>query len=129
MHKVLLTLILALLVQDTDAGEVMAPAFTLAKADGEEITLPRSHDGVDIYLFWASWCPYCKALMLQLEDMLVEYDEGLTIYALNIRDDEDPVKFMDERSYDFVLVPEADSIMELYEYKTNKGYFPKNQEL
>ena len=35
---------------------------------------------------------------------------SLTIYALNIRDDEDPEQFMAEHSYDFVVIPEADSI-------------------
>ena len=123
MRKVLLTLILALSVQHISAQELAAPAFTLANADGEQVTLPRSHDGVDIYFFWASWCPYCKALMPHLQSMRLEHGEDVTIYALNIRDDEDPQHFMKERGYDFVVIPEADSIMELYGVRPTPGLF------
>ena len=123
MHRVLLTLILALSVQPSDAQEVMAPAFTLANAAGEQVTLPRSHNGVDIYFFWASWCPYCKALMPHLQSMRIEHADDLTIYALNIRDDEDPERFMAERGYDFIVIPEADSIMELYGVRSTPAVF------
>ena len=123
MQRVLLTLILALSVQHSYAQEVVAPSFTLANAAGEQVTLPRAHDGVDIYFFWASWCPYCKALMPHLQSMRIEYGDELTIYALNIRDDEDPEPFMAENGYDFVLMPEADSIMELYGVRPIPGVF------
>jgi hypothetical protein len=37
----------------------MAPGFTQADSSGKEISLPRRHDGVDIYLFWTdSWSTY-----------------------------------------------------------------------
>jgi len=123
MQRVLLALILALSVQHSYAQEVTAPAFTLANAAGEQVTLPRAHDGVDIYFFWASWCPYCKALMPHLQSMRIEYGDALTIYALNIRDDEDPEPFMAEHGYDFVVIPEADSIMELYGVRPTPGLF------
>jgi cytochrome c biogenesis protein CcmG/thiol:disulfide interchange protein DsbE len=137
MRRALLTLFLALSVQHSEAQEVAAPAFTLANAAGEQVTLPSAHDGVDIYFFWASWCPYCKALMPHLQSMRIEYGEdgpgqpldgfpvspSVTIYALNIRDDEDPEHFMAERGYDFVVIPEADSIMELYGVRSTPGLF------
>ena len=123
MQRMLLTLILALSVQHSYAQEEVAPAFTLANAAGEQVTLPRAHDGVDIYFFWASWCPYCKALMPHLQSMRIEYGDAVTIFALNIRDDEDPEPFMAEHGYDFVLIPEADSIMELYGVRPTPGLF------
>jgi thiol-disulfide isomerase/thioredoxin len=123
MHKALLTLILALSTQPIYAQELAAPTFTLPNTIGEQITLPRSHDGVDIYFFWASWCPYCKALMPHLQSMRIEHGDDLTIYALNIRDDEDPEHFMNERGYDFVVIPEADSIMELYGVQPTPAVF------
>ena len=123
MRKIFLTLLLALFAQQAAAQDMMAPAFTLADTDGEEITFPRKHDDVDIYFFWASWCPYCKTLMPHLESMRIEYGDDLTIYALNIRDEEMPEIFMMEHDYDFILIPEADSIMEPYGIKAVPALF------
>lgn len=123
MRKVFLTLLLAWFAQPIYAQEAAAPTFTLADTDGEEITLPRKHDGVDIYFFWASWCPYCKSLMPHLQSMRIEYGDDLTIYALNIRDEEMPEMFMMEHDYDFILIPEADSVMEPYGIKAVPALF------
>ena len=123
MYRVALILLLALIVQLGNAQDSTAPAFTLANSAGEEVTLPRSHDGVDIYFFWASWCPYCKALMPHLQSMRIEYGDEVTIYALNIRDDEPPEAFMAKHGYDFILIPEADSIMELYGVRPTPAVF------
>lgn len=117
MRRIFLTLLLALFAQQAAAQDMAAPAFTLADSDGEEITFPRKHNGVDIYFFWASWCPYCKTLMPHLQSMRIEYGDDLTIYALNIRDEEMPEIFMMEHDYDFILIPEADPVMEPYGIK------------
>ena len=100
-----------------------APEFTIADEHGVSVTLPREHDGVDIYLFWASWCPYCKALMPHLQSIRDEYGEDVRIYALNIRDDNDPRVFLDGLGYDFILLPEADDVMEAYGVKGTPGLF------
>jgi len=118
-----MTLLMALLVQNSHAQYTTAPSFTIDDADGERLTLPRKHDGADVYLFWASWCPYCKALMPHLQGMRAELDDAVTIYALNIRDEEMPEMFMLEHEYDFILIPEADSVMELYGVKAVPGLF------
>lgn len=123
MRRAFLTLLLAVLAQQSFAQELAAPAFTLPNADGEQVTLPRTHDGVDIYFFWASWCPYCKALMPHLQSMGIEYGDDVTIYALNIRDEEMPELFMLEHGYDFILLPEADPVMELYGVRPTPALF------
>ena len=123
MRKAFLTLLLALLVQHSYAQDLAAPAFTLANAAGEPVTLPRMHDGVDIYLFWASWCPYCKALMPHLQSMRIEYGDDVTIYALNFRDEEMPEPFIREHGYDFILLPEADPVAGLYGVRPTPALF------
>lgn len=112
-----------LLASPAYAELTIAPSFTLTDADGQKITLPSKLDGVDIYLFWASWCPYCKALMPHLQSIQIEYGDDVRVYALNIRDDEDPVEFMQNYGYDFVILPEADPVMGLYGVRPTPALF------
>ncbi len=123
MRKWLLVLILAFVVPHSYAGDTAAPAFTLTNTAGEEVTLPRSHNGVDVYFFWASWCPYCKALMPHLQSMQIEYGDDINIYALNIRDDEDPKVFMQKAGYDFDVLVDADSTMAAYGVRGTPALF------
>lgn len=123
MKIILLSIALTLLAPQSYADRVQAPGFTLADAFGNQVTLPREHDGVDIYLFWASWCPYCKALMPHLQSIQIEYGDDVRVYALNIRDDEDPVAFMQEKAYDFTLLPDADPVMALYGVQPTPALF------
>ncbi len=116
-------LALALVAAQAFADEIPAPSFTLADAAGNDVTLPGKQAGVDMYLFWASWCPYCKALMPHLESIQIEYGADVRIYALQIRDDEDGVAFMQEHGYDFILLPDADTVMAPYGVRSTPGVF------
>ena len=99
---------------DKQPGATPAPAFSINDAKGIERKFPGKHQGVEIYLFWATWCPYCKALMPHLQSIQIEYGEAVRIYALHIRDDEDPEAFLRKQGYDFILLPSADPVMEPY---------------
>jgi len=129
MIKLLATLMLTLscVAPQAFADKPWAPAFTLADAAGNDIVLPSKRPGVDVFFFWASWCPYCKSLMPHLQSMQIEYGDDVRIYALNIRDDEDPVAFMQELGYDFVLLPDADPVMELYGVRSTPAVFLVNK--
>ena len=117
MRILLLAFVLTVFTPLGYAEDTNAPVFTLADDDDTEITFPRKQDGVDIYFFWATWCPYCKALMPHLQSMQIEYGDDLKVFAFNIRDDETPWFFFEEKGYDFTLMPEADPIMDLYGVK------------
>jgi thiol-disulfide isomerase/thioredoxin len=121
--KMLFSLLVMLLTPIANTEALEAPPFTLTGVAGNEVTLPSKKDGVDIYLFWATWCPYCKALMPHLQSMQIEYGKDVRIYALHINDDEDPVKFMKERGYDFILLPNADPVTELYGVRPTPALF------
>lgn len=54
MRIILISIALVFLTAQAYAENTKAPTFTLADAAGNEVTLPRQHDGVDIYLFWAA---------------------------------------------------------------------------
>ena len=101
-----------------------APAFTLANAAGESLSFPRDdNSGVDIYFFWATWCPYCKALMPHLQSILDEHGEQVRVYAMNIREDGDPQAYLESQGYDFMLMPEADKVAKMYGAMSTPGVF------
>jgi thiol-disulfide isomerase/thioredoxin len=123
MIRFLLPILLAASFTIDAAEPTTAPAFTLKDDKGRQISFPRSEEGVDIYLFWASWCPYCKALMPHLQSILEEYGDEVRVFAFNIRDDVDPAITMDKYGFDFHLMPAADELMELYGVKGTPGLF------
>ena len=54
-----------------DEDYQMAPDFTLASLDGEEITLSEYRGKVVVVNFWATWCGPCKYEI----PMLIEFQE------------------------------------------------------
>jgi thiol-disulfide isomerase/thioredoxin len=84
---------------------------------------PDDLSGPTIVLFWASWCPYCKALMPHLQSIVDEYEGEIAVLALNFREDEDPGEYISERGYDFRLFPESDPVAELWGVKATPGLF------
>ena len=81
-------------------------------ADGR--SLPEVAGGRPIVvLFWASWCPYCKALMPHLQSMLDEYTpERLEVLAISFREDDpdDARKLIDAQGYDFITEFSGDAL-------------------
>ena len=77
-----------------------------------------------ILLFWATWCPYCEALMPYVQKV---YDaagrDKLDVYAIDIKEDGDPVKTLRERKITFTLVRDGDPIAEKYGVKGTPGLF------
>jgi len=100
-----------------------APAFELADSNGRLLRYPDDLGKPTIVLFWASWCPYCKALMPHLQSIVDEYQGDIEVLALNFRDDEDPAIYISERGYDFRLFPNGDPVAELWGVKATPGLF------
>lgn len=94
-------------------------------ADGRAIHFDPAHrDKPAILLFWATWCPYCEALMPHLQKV---YDAAgakhLDVYAIDIKDDGDPVAALKERHQTFTLVRDGDAIADSYHVKGTPGVF------
>jgi thiol-disulfide isomerase/thioredoxin len=100
-----------------------APAFELSDSEGKLLHYPKDLDGPTIILFWASWCPYCKALMPHLQSIVDEYEGEIEVLALNFRDEEDPAEFMAKYGYDFRLFPHGDPVAKLWGIKLTPGLF------
>ena len=96
------------------AGERVAPDWTLQTPDGEHVTLSEIAAARPVVLlFWATWCPYCKALMPHLQSIGIEYGDRIEILAIHFRDDKgDPVGFVRDAAYDFTLLMDGNDVAE-----------------
>ena len=99
------------------------PAFSAKTAQATTFEYPGDLQGPTIVLFWATWCPYCKALMPHLQSIVDEYGDGVRVLALNFREDGDPVSYIARAGYQFMLFPEADAVAESWGIKGTPGLF------
>ena len=114
--KLLLTAFGIFLCGNTAADEVrVAPDWTLQSISGETVTLSEvAAEQPVIVLFWATWCPYCKALMPHLQSIRLEYGDEVRVLAVHFRDDDgDPVAYMENAGYDFTVLPDGDEVAKL----------------
>ncbi len=94
----------------------LAPNWSLKSAEGAEVRLSEEVQEQPVILFfWATWCPYCKALMPHLQSIRLEYGDKIKILAINIKDDGDPVGFVNGAGYDFTVLPDGDDVADLYQ--------------
>ncbi len=94
-----------------------APDWTLQSDSGESVTLSEvASEQPVIVLFWATWCPYCKALMPHIQSIRLEYGDEIRVLAVHFRDDKgDPVAYIENAGYDFTLLPDGNEVAELNE--------------
>ena len=114
------TLILSLLFVFTNLHAVgvsdVAPNWSLQIGAGNNIDYYSDSNGhVSVLLFWATWCPYCKRLMPHLQEVADQFaDAPVTFYALNIKEDGDPVKYLKDGGFSFILMKDADAVADDY---------------
>ena len=117
MRKILIagTLIFTISCSASAADDLIAPNWSLTTADNEVVRLSDvAQQQTTVLLFWATWCPYCKALMPHLQSIRLEYGDDVEILAINIFEDGDPVSFMQKSGYDFTLLLNGDEIADDY---------------
>lgn len=103
------------------AAEI-APDWMLESPEGETIRLSSEVRQQPVILFfWATWCPYCKALMPHLQSMQLEYGDSIRILAINFREKGDPVGFIREKGYNFTVLPNGDDVAALNEIYGTPG--------
>jgi thiol-disulfide isomerase/thioredoxin len=128
MRHQLLALLITLVGTTTTFAADDAISWSLQTPAGATVNFPDQRNGPAILLFWASWCPYCKALMPHLQTIVDEYEGELTVYAINFRDDGDPQTFMQQNGYTFTLLLDGGEVAEKYEIWGTPGVlvFDKN---
>ena len=112
---ILTTILSMLLFSPATAAETIAPDWTLNDPDGQTIHLQDEVEAqATILFFWATWCPYCKALFPHLQSIRLEYGDRVRILAINFREDGDPAAFVNEKGYDVALLLDGDEVADLY---------------
>lgn len=121
--------LLALVAPPAHAGGLEgkpAPAFSLADAAGarrslEDVALGRPA----VVVYWATWCPYCKALLPHLKRLALAYRGRIAIVAINVWDepDVDPHAWMRERGYEFTVLGRGDRAAKAWGVKGTPGLF------
>ena len=86
--------------------------------DGSAIRFPEVLNGNPaVMVFWATWCPYCKAFMPYTEGIQQDYnDEGVQILTFNAKERGrgDPRAYIESLGFPMVPVADADEIASLY---------------
>jgi thiol-disulfide isomerase/thioredoxin len=70
-----------------------------------------------VLIFWATWCPYCKAFMPYAKQIQADYaEQGVKIVTFNAKERGrgDPKAYVDSLGFPLVAVADADIIAEDY---------------
>jgi thiol-disulfide isomerase/thioredoxin len=103
------------------------PGWKGVDFSGGEVDFPAVLDGKPtILIFWASWCPYCKAFMPYLGEIQSDYGEDkMNILAVNVFEDneDDPVAFLEALGFPVIALAGGEPIAEDYSVKGTPGLF------
>jgi len=100
-----------------EPGDI-APPWSAVDFDGRAVKFPELLDGKPaVVIFWATWCPYCKAFMPHLRTIQAEYGtERINVLAINIKEDGtgDPRSYIADLGFPVIAVPDGDAIASNY---------------
>lgn len=108
-----------------------APDWALRKPPGAgQIQYHSDSNGqVSVLLFWATWCPFCRTLMPHIQTIADEFrDQPVRFYALNVWEDADPVAYLEEHGFNFVLLLDAEQVAGAYGVRGTPGLFVVDQQ-
>ena len=90
-----------------------APDFTLEDVNGENVSLSKTveENSATLLVFWASWCPYCRAEIPQLQKINAEYKEkGLKVLSIDIGESKKKVEpAVKERGINYTVLLDVDN--------------------
>jgi thiol-disulfide isomerase/thioredoxin len=112
-----LALAFALPVAAVEQGDV-APPWTARDFAGHTVNFPAVAEGKPaVVVFWATWCPYCKAFMPYLKNISADYAQyGVKIVAIDAKEDGrgDPRAYVQSLGFSPVSIANGDEIAKAY---------------
>jgi thiol-disulfide isomerase/thioredoxin len=100
-----------------EQGDV-APRWEARDFAGRVIDFPSVTEGKPaVVVFWATWCPYCRAFMPYLEAIEKDYAEhGVKIVTINAKEDGrgDPRAYVEALGFRPIAVADGDAIAKAY---------------
>jgi thiol-disulfide isomerase/thioredoxin len=107
-----------------EKGDV-APAFRATDFDGRTVDFPAVAAGKPaVVVFWATWCPYCKAFMPYVKNIAADYAAyGVKIVAIDAKEDGegDPKAYVRALGFKPIAVANGDAIADDYGIKYIPG--------
>jgi thiol-disulfide isomerase/thioredoxin len=100
-----------------EKGDV-APAWHARDFGGHTVDFPAITQGKPaVVVFWATWCPYCKAFMPYLKNIQADYaKQGVKVVVINAKEDGrgDPAAYVQSLGFEPIAVASGDEIAKAY---------------
>lgn len=110
---------LAVPVHAVVPGDIAPPWTGVDLVTEQEYSFPEVLDGKPaVLIFWATWCPYCKAFMPYAEQIQQDYaDAGVQIITFNTKERGrgDPQAYARSLGYPLLAIGTADAIGDAYD--------------
>lgn len=105
------------------AGD-MAPDFTVEMLDGSSVTLSALQGKPTLLIFWATWCPPCRAELSHLQEGVIDlYGDKITVLPISRGEKRETVEeFLTKMGYTFAVGLDGDQSI-YRKYATN--YIPR----
>ena len=103
----------------------VAPKFRALDFEGHAVDFPAVADGKPaVVVFWATWCPYCKAFMPRLKRIESDYAKhGVKIVTIDAKEDGqgDPRAYVSALGFKPIAIANGDAIADAYGIKYIPG--------
>ena len=93
----------------------VAPAFTLPRVGGGEVSLADSDGRVRLVDFWTTWCPPCREEIPMLNELQLAYGErGFDIIAISPEEADVLEEFMAENPVEYTSLIGTEELVHEY---------------
>ena len=101
------------------------PTWKGVDFSGAEVDFPAVlDDKPTVLIFWATWCPYCKAFMPFLGEIQKDYGaDQINILAIDVFEDGegDPAAYVEALGFPMIAVADGDEIAKVYSVRFTPG--------